>query len=323
MVTTDYEIFGCCLRSEVPFPDLRAIRSRSPRWKLAVSRERPPLADSELLGAEDIGNGTDVRLYASALGYRLEYDDRTGSFDVSANGRDITWYPGPNLDEEMVRLHVIGRVLATALHAAGMYCLHGSGVALGGEAIGFVAPRFWGKSTLAFALARSGARLLSDDTLAMDPDDASARCWPGVHSVRLWGDSAEKVAGDDPAGGAPPFAVKRTFNRFPEQRLARRPVRLSALYFLAPYQENGHGPVVRRARVSPVPAALALVGNAKIGALLGKSEAPQLFDRAVRVASRVRAYRLDFPRDLGRIDAVVAQIRDWHRAGRAAAVVRP
>ena len=309
----NYSIFGDRLRSEIAFPDLRIAKQGAPRWTLRVSHDRRPLHDPELLGSEDIGNGTDVRLYTSRAGFRLEYDDSTGAFDVSRDGTQITWFPATDPDEIMVRLHVIGRVLATALHASGMYCLHGSGVALGGGAIGFVAPRFWGKSTLALALAKAGARLLSDDTLAIDPDEASLRLWPGVHSVRLWGDSAEKVAGNDPAGGAPHFEVKRTYSQFPDRLLGSRPTPLSALYFLAPYQ-GGLQPIVRRTPVMPVPAALALVAHAKIAALLGKSEGPRLFGRAVRVAARVPVYRLDFPRDFDRIGAVVAQLNEWHQA---------
>ena len=211
----------------------------------------------------------------------------------------------------MVRLHVIGRVLATALHAAGLFCLHGSGVVVEGGAIGFLAPRFWGKSTLAMALARAGAGLLSDDTLAVHPDDVPVKLWPGVHSVRLWGDSAERIAGDDPAEGASPFEVKRTFTRLPEHLLAREPVPVSAIYLLAP--NLGTGPVAQRESLAPVPAAAALVGHAKIGALLGRSEAPVVLDRAVRIASRVPVYRLDLARDFARLSAVVMQLTEWHR----------
>lgn len=320
MAMSNYAIFGSCLRSEIAFPDLDEVERATPRWTLRVSHRRPALGNAELLGEEDIGDGTNVRLYRCVWGYRLDYDDSTGEFDVSADGREITWYPAVDPDSKMVRLHVIGRVFATALHASGMYCLHGSGVALDGGAIGFVAPRFWGKSTLALALAKTGGRLLSDDTLAIDPEEATLRMWPGVHQVRLWGDSVAHVGGEDPARGSPPFEVKRTLSAFPDRLLARKPVRLSAVYLLAPYPTNGRAPIVDRSRVAAVPAAVALVTHAKIGALLGKSEAPRVFDRAVRVASGVPVYRLDFPRDFERIDAVVAQLTEWHRR---AALVEP
>jgi hypothetical protein len=317
----DYSIFGSCLRSTIAFPELRATADEAPRWTLRVSQRRPALHDVELLGQEDIGDGTEVRLYRSAAGYRLEYDDSTGAFDVSADGRRITWFPAADPDPEMVRLHVIGRVFGTALHASGMYCLHGSGVVLGGGAVGFVAPRFWGKSTLALALTNTCGRLLSDDTLAIQPDEATPRLWPGVHSVRLWGDSVMQVGGQDPAGGAPPFEIKRTLSAFPDQLLARAPAPLSAVYLLAPHSTNGHAPTVDRVRVAPVPAALSLVAHAKIGALLGRSEARHVFDRAVRVASQVPVYRLNFPRDFERIGAVVAQLARWHDGAAQTAAV--
>ena len=161
------------------------------------------------------------------------------------------------------------------------------------------------------ALARAGAGLLSDDTLAVHPDDVPVKLWPGVHSVRLWGDSAERIAGDDPAEGASPFEVKRTFTRLPEHLLAREPVPVSGVYLLAP--NLGTGPVAQRESLAPVPAAAALVGHAKIGALLGRSEAPVVLDRAVRIASRVPVYRLDLARDFARLSAVVMQLTEWHR----------
>jgi hypothetical protein len=62
-----------------------------------------------------------------------------------------------------------------------------------------------------------------------------------------------------------------------------------------------------------VSAAVSLVGHAKIGSLLGRSEAPVLFDRAVRVARAARVYRLELARDFDRISEVVAHLGAWHR----------
>jgi len=86
---------------------------------------------------------------------------------------------------------------------------------------------------------------------------------------------------------------------------------VSAIYLLAP--NLGTGPVAQRESLAPVPAAAALVGHAKIGALLGRSEAPVVLDRAVRIASRVPVYRLDLARDFARLSAVDMQLTEWHR----------
>jgi hypothetical protein len=57
---------------------------------------------------------------------------------------------------------------------------------------------------------------------------------------------------------------------------------------------------------------MALVQHAKIGALLGKSEAPVLFERAVAAARAVPIYTLDFVRDFAQVDHIVGQLMEWH-----------
>jgi hypothetical protein len=66
-----YSIFGHRLRSEIAFPDLRAIEGCAAQWTLRISHQRPGLIDPQLLGSEDIGDGTDVRLWV--LVYRLDF----------------------------------------------------------------------------------------------------------------------------------------------------------------------------------------------------------------------------------------------------------
>ena len=55
--------------------------------------------------------------------------------------------------------------------AEGAVTLHASAVAVDGAAIGFMAPKFHGKSTLAAAMTYVGAHLVSDDALAILPED--------------------------------------------------------------------------------------------------------------------------------------------------------
>src|SRR5690606_20856569 len=102
----------------------------------------------ELLGAAPVDVGVEVRLFRIPGGFRLTYDD-TGSFDVLSEGAEVVWYRVPGVAISAVRTDLLGRVLALALHSAGIYCLHASAVELAGSAVGFMAPKFRGKSTLA------------------------------------------------------------------------------------------------------------------------------------------------------------------------------
>jgi len=328
-----YSVFGRCLSSAIRFPELRTSRDPEPRWTLRAIDTPAALGSAELLGTDAAIPSAAVSLHKFAGGYRLQYAD-TGSFDISPDGCFIDWSSPPTCSLPAARLDVISQVLPLALYASGMLCLHGSAVALEGGAIGFLAPSFYGKSTLAMAMARAGvgARILTDDALAVEPS-VPVTAWPGVHSVRLWDDAARRIIGDHTglqsvgayqlqrrdgnAWPTEPFrgtsvTSKQILSRLPEDKLMLDRTTLKAIYLLAPAQADTNSPAARRTLLPAVRAALSLVQHAKLGALLGKSEAPVLFDRAVRVAAAVPVYELAIVRDLDRIPEVVAQLTDWH-----------
>jgi hypothetical protein len=330
-----YSVFGSCLSSAIGFPELRPSRDPEPRWTLRATDTPAALGSAELLGTDAAIPSAAVSLYKLAGGYRLQYAD-TGSFDISSDGRFIDWSSPALCSLPAARLDIISQVLPLALYASGMICLHGSAVALeGGGAIGFLAPSFYGKSTLAMAMARAGvgARILTDDALPVEPR-APITAWPGVHSVRLWDDAARRIIGDAElesvgayqlerrdgnAWPTEPFegtavTSKQILSRLPEDRLMLDRTALRAIYVLVPTAARPNSPAARRSLLPTVRAAVSLVQHAKLGALLGKSEAPVLLDRAVRVAAAVPVYELAIVRDLDRIPDVVAQLTEWHPA---------
>jgi len=323
----DYVVFGGCFRSEIAFPELRRARRGAAAWTLRRSTESTALVGAELLGEEEVYERVSVRLYHSAAGYRLDYTD-TGCFDISPTGSEIVWHPGHNPDIEAARIDVLGRVFATALHASGLSVLHASAVAIDGTAIAFLAPRVYGKSTLAMAMLDAGAQLVTDDILAVEPD-VPVTAWPGVQSVRLWDDSADRIVGRArlkavgtyPAprrdgkgtGDAPTTLTKQVLGRLPQRMLTRGRVPLSAIYVILPVEAGDNVAAARRVPVSPVRAALAIVAHSKLGPLLGKAAAQVVFDRAVRVARAVPVYTLTIARDLACIGDVARHIAEWHR----------
>lgn len=323
-----YSIFGDRLRSEIAFPELRSTRANGARWTLRIARTPPAANGRELLGSDAVMPGVNAHLYKVGGGYRLAYDD-TGTFEIAADGRDIVWSRGADAQMHAARLDIMGRVLPLSLHASGLLCLHGSAVCLGNEAIAFLAPPFHGKSTLAITLADIGARIMTDDALAVElGPPVIAR--PGVHSVRLLADSARAVVGDarrlTALGAYPmerrdlhqlprdqPFVTKQILRGLPASKLMFDSVPLAAIYLLCPMRPETGAQAATRAPLPAVRAALSLVKHAKSGVLLGKSEAPVLFDRAVSVARHVPVYLLEIVRDLARIRDAAEQIAHWHR----------
>ena len=304
-------MYGGILRSELPFPDLRPSSGGEPSWWFRRSAEQPPDCAGEVLGEETFEGQVRLEVTKMPTGLRFAYTD-TGVFDISDGGRNLVWYSTTGAPLDLARIDVMGRVMAGALHLGGLLCLHGSAVALGEGScgIGFLAPKHYGKSTLAFAMTQRGAQLLTDDTLPVEFSHP-VRLRPGVHSVRLWTDSAERLASDR-LGTGREYGGKHIVDRLPEDRVATQAVPLSAMYVLNPPGEQTPQALVGRARLPDVPAAMALVQHAKIGALLGKSEAPVLFERAVAAARAVPVYTLDFVRDFAQVDQVISQLMEWH-----------
>ncbi|MGQ0715656.1 MAG: hypothetical protein ACT4PJ_18310 [Gemmatimonadaceae bacterium] len=306
----DYAIFGGSLRSSLDFPSLAAHDSARPTWSLDVRAPEALPDAAAALGEDRVDGTTAVRLYRSHSEWHLVYDD-TGRFDIALDGRRIVWRQAPGASPDAARLDVIGRVLAMAMHAGGDVCLHASAVAINGVAIGFLGPKGFGKSTLAWALVRAGARLLTDDTLRVRLGDTS-RAYPGVHELRLRSDAAAELpprARDARASGD-----RVVVGEFEPDRLQHTPVNLAALYVLAPVKTGVSASGASGVPLAPVPSALALVRHVKIAPLLTGAEAGHLLDRVVALARAVPVRLLEVPRDFGRLDEVVSDLLAWHDA---------
>ncbi len=304
-----YRVFGGVLQSDLKISDLHPIEAVSdPTWVLTTASHEADPFEGETLGSEPVTSKATVTLIRRGDDYRLDFTD-TGAFDFSDRGRRILWYPKDDSDHEAAAVDVLGRCLAIAFHAGGALCLHGSAVAFAHGAIAFLAPKHHGKSTTALALTRSGARLLTDDALpvTLTPPPLAH---PGVHAVRLWADSAERVAGDHDSriglGG------KLVVDGLEGAAVMHDPSRLVAIYLIAPREANPDAPAAQRTLTSSIEATLAIVGQAKVGGLFTGSEAPGQIERASRLSEHVPVYRLEVMRDFDRLDEVVTTLRGWH-----------
>ena len=304
-----YSVFGGCLRSDLDFPELPECGDGTPDWTLHTSSRLPAAGPLALIGEKQIDSGVSARLFRTAGGFRVTFDD-TGSFDISSDGATILWYRSTDADLEAARLDMIGIVLSVAMHARGFVCLHGSAVAVGNQGIGFVAPKFHGKSTLAKALTAAGAQLATDDTVPI-VNGSPVLMRPGVHQVRLWGDSAAHFEG---AGGVQRsgYGGKNVVTETENERLLHTPVPLAALYVLCPRQPEADAAAVQRSVLPPIHASLALISHSKLGPLLGATESAVILDRIGDLTRSVPVYRLDIARSFERLDDVVQQLLQWH-----------
>ena len=305
----DYSIFGSCLRSEIPFLDLRPLVDAAPKWTLRVV-SKPDSDDGDIIG-EMLNPPCAIRLKKNNAGFRLSHSC-TAEYDVSGDGSRITCSPRPTADSESLRYDIANRVMAVALHASGALCLHGSAVRIAGSVIAFLAPKGYGKSTLASALLSAGAQLVTDDMLAVKflPQVSAL---PGIFGLRLRDDSAEKFL-DPSMQSRRGVDGKHVVDALSDSRVMLSEAPLSAIYMLAPIRSTETDAAVTRTLLPPRAAAMALVTHAKIATLLGAAEAPVVLERAAALAREVPVFQLHVARDLHRLNEVVELLLEWHSA---------
>lgn len=315
-----YSVFGGCLRTEMDFPELRPATTSQPLWSFETVDSLPRPDDAVEIGAQHIYGECYARLLRHGKGYRIAVDD-TGVFEIDRSGSNISWERKADAWPDFVRSHLLGRVLATSLYSQGLLPLHGSAVEFDSGTVGFLAPKRFGKSTLALALTSAGGRLVTDDTLPLQLG-ATVSAWPGVHSVRVASDSmaalgVERADLDTREG-------KGIVTSLPVERLSMAPSPLAALYLISPLAVTDDANVaatVDRQRVPGVASAVALVANLKIAKMTGAGEMPEVLRRAAIVAEHVPVYRLLIPRQLELLPMVAETILGWHSSATASSAV--
>jgi len=301
-----YSVYGDCLASTVHFPELAASTSPTARWSFGTTPHLAPMLHASELGADRIYGEVFARLYTHASGHRIVVDD-TGSFDLSTDRTRVIWEERAESWPDFVRAHLVGRVLATALYFDGLLPLHASAVETRDGVIAFLAPKGFGKSTLALALTAAGARLVSDDTLPVEPG-AAPQAWPGGHSLRVHDDGIAAAGVERPE--LETREGKRIVSALLPAQLMSHHAPLAAVYLLDPVGPEA-GTVTRTALPSML-AALGIVAHVKIGRMLGPAAAAPMLERAASIARTVPVHRLHAPRDLAQLPATAAAILEWH-----------
>lgn len=304
-----YSVYGSALHSAIEFPELTPMADVPPRWRLSTVAELLPMRDPVALGDELIYGEVHARLFAHRDGHRIVVDD-TGAFDLEPEGHIIA-AAKEGAWPDFVRAHLLGRVLATALFHDGYLPLHGSAVQTREGVIAFLAPKGFGKSSMALALVKAGGSLVSDDLLPIMPGTPPLAL-PGVRSLRVREDAAEAVGVDSLATST--REGKIALDQSAGRMAPDIPLPLAAIFILAPTTEpmpEDEDPIVRRP-FAPVLAAAALVAHVKIGRMLGSGAASPMLERAASISHMVPVHQLIVTRDLARLPQAASQLLAWY-----------
>ena len=108
-------------------------------------------------------------------------------------GRKVIVDPQPQIEEQIVRNLFLGPVLGVALNQRGLHLFHASVVRLAGNAVAILAPKGWGKSTLAAILHSRGHTVLCDDIAALEQGKQQPLIQPGFPMLKLWADTVRAI----------------------------------------------------------------------------------------------------------------------------------
>jgi hypothetical protein len=233
--------------------------------------------------------------------------DQVGAF-VVRGGREIVVDPLPEVEDRIIRLPLLGVVLAVLLFQRGVPVLHSSAISVNGTAVAFLGVKGAGKSTIAAALYARGHQLIADDLVALDVESPRLPlALPGFGQFKLWPEPAAVALGED--GEALPrlYALSEKRVRMVDSRLVQRPVPLRQIYVL------GRSPSPHIEPLRPQEAMIQLLANlyaARLGQQLLQTTGARHFLQCADLARVIPAYRLGWPQSLGALPVTVQLVEE-------------
>jgi hypothetical protein len=308
-----YAIYGGLLDSEVSIAGLDATAGEA-TWRFRVKPGPVAALDRRLIGSEQVSEELTTSLWRTAAGgWELHYSAfDLGEFTISPDGRDIVWSPGPDPWLDALRWVLLGRVMATAMYAAGRVCLHASAVAIDGAGMCFLARSRYGKSTLAAAMVAAGARLVTDDVLPVDTGPAIT-IRPGLPLLRLAPDVEQSLAFSRRVGASATYDTGKLRIDLPPSVRVHEPCPLSVVYLLDPVPAETEGILPsERIPCGGVTALEDVIQKGSLASLISPTESALLFGCATTIVNSVPIYRLRVTRDLRRLMSVADLLCSWH-----------
>ncbi len=191
--------------------------------------------------------------------------------------------------ESMLPVMLGGHVLATLMLLRGQLVLHASAVEAGGFAYAFVGHSGAGKSTLAALACRSGARLVTDDVLRVEPEGTMATCFRGGSFLRLRPES-KALAGAEDGTSAGMSADGRHLVASPPTTADRLP--LAGIF--VPCRREPADPLARTT-LDPKAALLTLLQFPRVLNWTDPQTSAEHFDKLASVVQHVPVHCMDVP----------------------------
>ncbi|GAA4644287.1 HPr kinase [Pontixanthobacter gangjinensis] len=276
----------------------------------------------EWLGfAETFGDeATDIKIEIGTAGLEPIPSDQHGVYDGGCmtfseplagrwsicDGKKIIVEPISVERMTEARLYTLGSAWGALGYQRGWAMLHGSAVQIGAKTALFAGEANQGKSTIAAALTRAGARLLSDDLSRVRPPSGNdgTQLWPSGARLKLWEEALNHFGLQHSELVQDHFRDQKFHLAVDQGPIDAAPVPLSAVFVL----EWRDTIAVERLRGSEAVRALAdaTMYRKEYLELMGKLGEQVV--HCARIAAQVPIYRVTRPRDFMLLDEVCDRV---------------
>jgi hypothetical protein len=289
-----YYAFAIKISSEIAFPELLAC-SNSALPDLTIKwGSVNPLG----LGLPHQSKGLFYQAHASALW--LSVPD-VARFLITA-GNQIIIDPVEGVDEDSLRVFILGSCIGALLMQRDLFLLHGNAIKTGDHCISFVGQSGVGKSTLSGAFFKKGYCILADDVCAVN---ANGYVLPSFPQIKLWVDAAKHLNIDTAAlrkirPSIEKFAVPLALQFHPDA------LPLKMVYVLHAHDKDvfNFTTMTGMEKLQPLQ-----VNTFRKNYLNGLNKKQSHFRQCGKIASLISVVRIDRPNDGFKLDELVDLIQ--------------
>lgn len=180
-----YTAFGFNILSEFLLPELIQMQIKESQIDLIIKKE-----DLSSIWSKHVKTDT---YYYFDDNFCMIRVPNVGIYKIE-NGNTISVSPFLQVEDDHVRLYILGTCMGIILMQRKILPLHGSCIAIDGKAYAFVGDSGVGKSTLASVFIKRGFKLLTDDVIAVNLSaEHIPVVTPSYPHQKLWQESLDKV----------------------------------------------------------------------------------------------------------------------------------
>jgi len=308
-----YQIFGRRLESDCPLPELLPDADvPSPAITVrALAQPAGPVAPIAWFREWYARDGRlNLRAGRSREGLILRFSENA-EFLVAPSCTEIHYHRLRPSADTAFRHALLDQVVPRTLAQGGRLVLHASSVTTQSGAVCLIGHPGQGKSTLAAAFHREGARLLADDASLIDAGDTGVYCAPGYPGVRLWPDAAERLSPAPPSRkpvGYRADKLRCCLDQCSEVPPLPGQTPVRAILSLQRRSPDAGTQRTVLERLAGTAATIELMQHAFKFDIGDRAHLSRLLGQSARVATAVPVYRVTYPSDLALLPRVCAQI---------------